>query len=219
MYGNTSCENKTRRVLVALYVILIGSSVAIVLGNPQKIINNNEPITTYCNYSNFQNLSADSIDPIMYKDRNTKCFLFNYKKINDDFEAFMDDYPEFTIETYGYAYSYETFGKCSDTFGNDTYQTERFLESNGQSDQLLANCHSSVYFAYEVGVQVGVFFEKRDNGFLFLNPFIVGYLSSWGQERTLQFGLRVGQVTFHPRAASPQSHVKSEVNEYFDNNV
>lgn len=128
--------------------------------------------------------------------------VVTYTEYAPTLEQFIERYPYVTIETTGRAYSEETFGDVGkDHFGTLTFETMHFMNKE-YHDLTIVSAYLN-HFTFDVGVEIGVGF-KNDGYKLFIRPFCNGWIYSVGATwRSLDFGLGVTSITFHPKSDKP----------------
>ncbi|KAK0179396.1 hypothetical protein PV327_005153 [Microctonus hyperodae] len=130
-----------------------------------------------------------------------KIFVLNYKEYADTFEEFMQNYPNFTLNTYGEVISDSTFGDVGkNKFGKLSYVTDYFIadDTGYYTEIVLANAWKS--FAYSVSVNIRIGFLIKGYTNLYLLPYLFGEITSQGAyNRNLVMGLNIDTITFHPK--------------------
>lgn len=113
-------------------------------------------------------------------------------------DEFIEKYPYVTIETDGWANSYETIGNVGEGhFGTVRFDSRNFNNKN-YYDENLVESHANAFW-WDTGVYIGIGFRNEDSK-LYIRPFTNGWIYSGGATwRGLDFGLAVYSITFHPK--------------------
>lgn len=156
-------------------------------------------ITYNMKYSWFWSISANWSTTSRNSDYSTEYpVIADFTVYSPTIERFVEDYPYFTVETYGQAVSETTFGDVgAGRFGTLTFETINFKSADYRDQHIVSSRQN--HFTFDVGVDIGVGF-KTDGNKLLLRPFTNGWIYSVGAKwRTLDFGLGVTSITFHPK--------------------
>lgn len=120
--------------------------------------------------------------------------LLNFTDYASSLDDFIKEYPLVVIETSGEAVTPDG-RQCADSFGKVTFSTKHF-DNVEYDDQYICDYEPGLVL-YGYFIQIGVGFTN-DGRTLFMRPFINGQITTL-TEKSLDYGLNVTCVTFHPK--------------------